>query len=231
MLGRLVVKMIFRPCARTTPSATARKRCSFHWSREFGAIDPDRERSPLVGIRSKGIIHKNAVALETRRNAAHGILMNHYLDLVIASGLLFNAITLANAQGVAPSELPETTCFHQTPFRIPKNKLLNFDSASRVPNTYIVGFNCDKALSQNTTNSAAHRSQVLPDTLPTSPANCVALASAYVARFGGSVVTVWCSPGGLRAFFINGISEAAIADLAQDDRVEYVEPDMYATTS
>jgi hypothetical protein len=158
-----------------------------------------------------------------------GIFMNHYLDLAIASGLLFNAITLANAQDVAPSENPATTCFHQTPFRIPKNKLLNFDSASRVPNTYIVGFMCDKALAQNTTKFAAHRSQVLPDTLPTSPANCAALASAYVARFGGSVVTVWCSPGGLRAFVINGISEAAIADLAQDDRVEYVEPDMYAT--
>ena len=28
-----------------------------------------------------------------------------------------------------------------------------------------------------------------------------------------------------------GISEAAIADLAQDDRVEYVEPDEYATAS
>jgi hypothetical protein len=109
--------------------------------------------------------------------------------------------------------------------------LLNFDSSSRVPNTYIVGFNCDKALSQNITNSAAHRSQVLPDMLPTNPANCAALASAYVARFGGSVVTVWCSPRGLRAFVINGISEPAIADLAQDDRVEYVEPDMYATTS
>jgi hypothetical protein len=157
--------------------------------------------------------------------------MNHYLDLAIASGLIFNAITVANAQGVASSDLPETTCFHQTPFRIPKNKLLHFDSASRVPNTYIVGFNCDKALARITTNSAAHRSQVLPNTMPTSPANCAALASAYVARFGGSIVSVWCSGGALRAIAISGITEAAIADLAQDDRVEYVEPDMYATAS
>jgi hypothetical protein len=52
--------------------------------------------------------------------------MNHYLDLAIASGLLFNAITLANAQGVAPSELPETTCFHQTTFRIPKKQVAEF---------------------------------------------------------------------------------------------------------
>ena len=157
--------------------------------------------------------------------------MNHYLDLAIASGLIFNAITVANAQGVGPSDLPETTCFHQTPFRIPKNKLLHFDSASRVPNTYIVGFMCDKALAQITTKSAAHRSQVLPDTLPTSPASCSALASAFVARFGGSLFTVWCSLGGVRGFVIKGISEAAIADLAHDDRVEYVEPDEYATTS
>jgi hypothetical protein len=62
-------------------------------------------------------------------------------------------------------------------------------------------------------------------------ANCVALASAYAARFGGSVGSVWCSFGGFRGFSITGISEAGIAELAKDDRVEFVEPDMVATTS
>jgi len=153
--------------------------------------------------------------------------MNRYLGLAIASGLLFNTITLTNAQAATPSENPASTCFHEPAFQIPKNKLLHFDSASRVPNTYIVSFMCEKALAQIITRSAAHRSQVLPDTLPTSPVNCAALASAFVARFGGSVFTVWCGIGGVRGFVIKGISEAAIADLAQDDRVEYVEPDMY----
>jgi hypothetical protein len=72
---------------------------------------------------------------------------------------------------------------------------------------------------------------VLSGTLPTSQANCVALASAFAARFGGSVGSVWCSFGGFRGFSITGISEAGIADLAKDDRVEFVEPDMVATAS
>jgi hypothetical protein len=157
--------------------------------------------------------------------------MNRYLDLAIASGLLLNTITLTNAQAVAPSENSASTCFHELAFQIPKNKLLNFDSASRVPNTYIVNFMCEKVLAQITTKTAAHRSQVLPDTLPTSPANCAALASAFVARFGGSVFRVWCSIGAVRGFEVKGISEAAIANLAQDDRVEFVEAEVYATTS
>jgi hypothetical protein len=139
-----------------------------------------------------------------------GTSMNRYLDLAIASGLLFNTITLTNAQAVAPSENPASRCLHEPTFQIPKNKLLNFDSANRVPNTYIVSFMCDKALAHITTKSAAHRSQVLPDTLPTSPGNCSALASAFVARFGGSVFIVWCGIGGVRGFVIKGISEAAI---------------------
>lgn len=97
---------------------------------------------------------------------------------------------------------------------------------------YLVGLKCDKALAQNATDSAAHESQVLPDTLPATPASCTTLASAYVARFGGKVVGVWCGPGKtLRGFGISGISEEAIAELAQDDRVEYVEPDVYTPTT
>jgi hypothetical protein len=159
----------------------------------------------------------------------NGIPMNDRLRLVIASGLLVNAMTLASAQGVAPPAIPPSACPHDPPISIPKNKLLNFDSPKRVPNAYLVGFKCAKALNENGTNSAAHRSLVLPNTLPTSPANCAALASAYAVRFGGSVGSVWCSFG-FRGFSITGISEAAISDLAQDDRVEYVEPDEFATT-
>lgn len=157
--------------------------------------------------------------------------MNRYLDLAIASGLLFDTIALTNAQAVTPYNNPASTCLHEPVFQIPKNKLLNFNSANWVPNTYIVSFMCEKALPQITANSAAHRSQVLPDTLPTSPANCAALASAFIARFGGSLSAVWCKIGSLRGFVVKGISEAAISDLAQDDRVEFVEPDVYATIS
>jgi hypothetical protein len=157
--------------------------------------------------------------------------MSDYVNLTIASGLLISAMTLnANAQDVAPPAVPAPTCLHSPPISIPENKLVHFDSPIRIPNAYLVGFKCDKALAADTANTAAHRSQVLPDTLPTSQANCAALASAYAARFGGGVGSVWCSLG-LRAFSITGISVAAIAVLAQDDRVEYVEPDMVATAS
>ncbi len=158
-------------------------------------------------------------------------LMSDYVNLKIASGLLISAMTPnANAQDVAPTAIPASTCLHSPPISIPENKLLHFDSPIRIPSAYLVAFKCEKALAVDTANTAAHRSQVLPDTLPTSQANCAALASAYAARFGGSVGSVWCSLG-LRGFSITGISEAGIANLAQDDRIEFVEPDMVATTS
>jgi hypothetical protein len=157
--------------------------------------------------------------------------MSDSVNLAIASVALISATSLnANAQDVAPPALSVSTCLHSPPISIPENKLLNFDSPVRIPNAYLVGFKCEKALALDTPNTAAHRSQVLPDTLPTSQANCAALASAYAARFGGSVGSVWCSFG-FRGFSITGISETGIAGLAQDDRVEYVEPDMVATTS
>ena len=131
------------------------------------------------------------------------------------------------SHAVRADEPPASTCFHQSPISIPKDKLIHFDSPNRVPNAYLVGLKCDKALAQNATDSAAHRSQVLPNMLPTSPENCAALASAYVSRFGGKIVGVWCRPRGtLRGFGIHEISKKAIADLAQDDRVEYVELDV-----
>ena len=157
--------------------------------------------------------------------------MRDYVSLAIACGLLISAMTLnANAQDVAPPALP-SACVHEPPISIPENKLLNFDSPIRIPNAYLVQFKCEKALAVYTPNTASHRSQVLSATLPTSQTNCVALASAYAARFGGSVGSVWCSLGGFRGFSITGISEAGIAALAKDDRVEFVEPDMVATTS
>jgi hypothetical protein len=158
--------------------------------------------------------------------------MNNYLILASASGLLINAMTLnVNAQDVAPPALPASACVHEPPISIPENKLLHFDSPTRIPNAYLIQFKCDGALALVKVNSAAHRSQVLPDMFPTSSTNCTALASAYAERFGGRVSGVWCSGGLLRGFGITGISEAAIVVLAQDDRVEFIEPDMVATTS
>ena len=157
--------------------------------------------------------------------------MKDHLIFAIAIGLLMNAITLnANAQDVARPALPASACLHEPPISIPENKLLHFDSPIRIPNAYLVAFKCEKALAVYTANTAAHQSQVVPGTLPTSQAKCVALASAYAVRFGGSAGSVWCGFG-FRGFSITGISEAGIADLAKDDRVEFVEPDMVATTS
>ncbi len=172
-----------------------------------------------------------ASTLSSWRNVANGISMKNYLFLAIASGLLISAMTFnVNAQDVAPPALRASACVHEPPISIPENKLLHFDSPIRIPNSYLVQFKCEKALAVYKANAASHRSQVLAGTLPTSQANCVALASAYAARFGGSVGSVWCSVGVLRGFSIFGISEAGIVDLAMDDRVEFVEPDMVATT-
>jgi hypothetical protein len=95
--------------------------------------------------------------------------MSNYVNLAIASALLIGWVTLnANAQDVAPRPLPASTCFHETPISIPENKLLHFDSSIRIPDSYLIGFKCDGALTLVKVNSAAHRSQVLPDMFPTS---------------------------------------------------------------
>src|SRR3977135_3653925 len=99
----------------------------------------------------------------------------------------------ANARDVAPPAVPASTCLHSPAISIPENKLLHFDSPIRIPNAFLVQFKCEKALAVYTANTATHRSQVLSGTLPTSQTNCIALASAYAARFGGSVGSVWCS--------------------------------------
>jgi len=156
--------------------------------------------------------------------------MDAYSNLVFfASGLLIVTLTVnVNAQDTKATEQQTSMCRHSPPISIPETKLLHFDSPNRIPNAFIVAFKCDEALAKDSPKSSALRSQVLPGTMPTSQANCAALAAAFVARFGGHLGSVWCNLG-LRAFSITEISEATIAILAKDDRVEYVEPDMVAT--
>ena len=157
--------------------------------------------------------------------------MKTYLLLALVSCASL-AGTIKNdmpAREIVASRLTVSKCEHDSPFDIPENKLIHFDSPGRIADSYLVGFQCDKVLASYVKNKNWHRLLVLPDTLPTSQANCAALASALANRYGGNVGSVWCR-GRLRAFSIKGISEAKIADLAKDARVEYVEPDMVATT-
>ncbi len=147
-----------------------------------------------------------------------------YLVSMVLSGLL--AINV-NAQSRKPSETPKShasVCSYNALY-IPETKLLHFDSPGRIANQYLVSFKCDEALAKDGVNPTSLKSQVLSGTLPTSQENCTALASAYVARFGGHLDSVWCRFK-LRAFSITDISESAIANLAKDPRVEFVESNM-----
>jgi hypothetical protein len=65
------------------------------------------------------------------------------------------------SHAVRADEPPASTCFHESPISIPKDKLVHLDNPNRVPNAYLVGLKCDKALAQNATDFAAHRSQAL----------------------------------------------------------------------
>jgi hypothetical protein len=149
--------------------------------------------------------------------------------VLFASGLLIFTLTVnANAQDTNAAGQHTSMCGHSPRISIPETKLLHLDSPNRIPNAFMVAFKCDEALAKDIPKSSALRSQVLPGTMPTSQANCAMLAAAFVARFGGHLGNVWCNPG-FRAFSITEVSEATIAILAKDDRVEYVEPDMVAT--
>jgi hypothetical protein len=163
--------------------------------------------------------------------------MEHNSSSIFSIPLLFGAMALGVAAPVASlspagdlSTSGSSTCPHTTPIIIPESKLLHFDSPTRYPDAYMVVFKCDQALAARKEHNASNRSQVLPKILPTSQSNCAALASAFVARFGGKIRDIWCARPGVRGFNVNGITEAAIAALAKDDRVEFVEPDMYAVT-
>jgi hypothetical protein len=133
-----------------------------------------------------------------------------------------------NAQHTTvPKAASASTCVHFPPINIPEDKLLHFDSQIRVRNSFMVAFKCDDGLIRDVSQYSALRTQILPEKMPTNEENCVLLAKAYVARFGGHLRGVWFN-GALRGFGISDISDASIAILAMDDRVEYVEPDMVA---
>jgi len=156
--------------------------------------------------------------------------------LGVVTGFATHSADAQATQGSSPAanQLPPPSNDPATPdVVIPPSKLLHFDSQIRIPNRYMVKFKDDKALAADVSARNAADMKIAPSLLPDSETNIKSLANSisttYQQKEGktNTILGVWTRPGG-RGFGVEGISEGDITELAQDPRVEFVEPDMYA---
>lgn len=75
---------------------------------------------------SRGIVTPGAVNVR-RLNSRDGIKVKHSPLLLIVGLVLLS-------HAVRADEPPASTCFHESPISIPKDKLVHLDSPNRVPN-------------------------------------------------------------------------------------------------
>lgn len=116
---------------------------------------------------------------------------------------------------------------------IPPSKLLNFDSPIRIPGEYMITFKGDGDLAKDVPTTLLQSLSVGPGILPNTPASITALANAMSAwyqqkeKIPNTILGIW-TLGGLRGFAVRGISDSDIAELAQDPRIKFIEPNMSA---
>ena len=167
----------------------------------------------------------------TRKEKNMGLVANKALAGCVLT--LLGAVS-AFAQPIGPDGLPARIVQPGVPtFIIPPSKLLHFDSAIRIPNQYMVSFKDDAALANDISSGSLPSLKIAPILLPDSADNIRRLANSISTTYqqkeghANNILGVWTRPG-LRGFAIKDVSEIDIAELAQDPRIEFIEPDMYA---
>jgi subtilisin family serine protease len=105
-----------------------------------------------------------------------------------------------------------------------REKLLNFESPSRIEGKYIVQFKSDPELAQ-IPEAATRGLTTAPGVLPTSRATAEELGTALSKAFGGELAKAYSSKK-RRGFAITGVTEEHIEALASDPRVAFIEPAM-----
>ncbi|MGC2031359.1 MAG: S8 family serine peptidase, partial [Steroidobacteraceae bacterium] len=135
----------------------------------------------------------------------------------------------------------EPTAIHQvahgvtTTYVVPPSKLLNLDSPNRVPNQYTVVFKKDSDLLMLSASDVAGL-KIAPGLLPLSQESTNTLVKAMIGWYqaldgaNSTVLHVWWQFG-VHGFEVKDLPDSDIADLAQDPRIEFIEADVYATTS
>ncbi len=140
-----------------------------------------------------------------------------------AAGFLASLLSGAAAQ-TPPGTVPATTSISSRDTAPAKARLLNFDARSKIPGAFYVQFKADAALEQISLDRRFELS-VLPGTLPLSGEDVEALSFALAASVDGIDVSPFS--GKRRGFSVAGATEEkVIRDLANDPRIEYIEPVM-----
>lgn len=101
-------------------------------------------------------------------------------------------------------------------------RLVGFDKPNRIPNAYFVMFKSPSKLGSNAPQSAS-RASVLPTTLPVTPDATRNLAAALAGTLQGKIRHVLAFQHAPNGFSIE-MPDAAVPTLAQDPRVEFIEP-------
>jgi hypothetical protein len=115
---------------------------------------------------------------------------------------------------------------------IPPSKMINLDSPNRVPRSYLVRFHNISDLAA----SNADGLEIARETLPTNSESAGLIANAFAAKYrilrgrGNVLSGLWCFRNWC-GFGIGDIDEVDIAELAQDPRVWWVEPDVYGKST
>jgi hypothetical protein len=159
------------------------------------------------------------------------------------SRFVFLAAIIGSCELVFPvplhSQVPDCTKFKQeesyskAPIKpiVPASKLLHFCNPSRITGQFVVKIKDNDDLAKDVPPAVADKLDVLPGLVPDNKEKCTAfgrvIAEKYRSRFTANFAN-FCSDN-FRFFSVQGISDVDAAAMAQDPRIEYMEPNLRAT--
>jgi hypothetical protein len=140
---------------------------------------------------------------------------------------------------VAPSlqaQVPDCTNFKQeeshspAPLKpiVPASKLLHFCSPSRVPGEFVVKIKDNEDLAKDLSPEVINALEILPGLVPDTKEKCTALGRALADKHHAKLSRVFCTDD-FRFFSVREISDEEAATMAQDPRIEYLEPNIRAS--
>jgi subtilisin family serine protease len=131
-------------------------------------------------------------------------------NIILASAAFLSFICIATPTQAAEPALPDAHV----------SRLLNLDSPGRIPGRYIVQFKPEERM--DTSPLHAEKFVSSPNLRPVDGATTRLLAQELSSVFDGKVTRVFEKRR--KGFAVSGLSEDAARSLADDPRVDYVEP-------
>jgi hypothetical protein len=108
---------------------------------------------------------------------------------------------------------------------VPASKILHFCSPSRIPGQFIVKIKDNDDLAKELAPTVINQLEILPGLVPDTKEKCTSLGRALAERYHAKLSVINCADDA-RFFGVNEISDEDAATMAQDPRIEYLEPNM-----